>query len=259
MYVSDLNSFALEAVIGHGYDVNVELANDAFGWDVDLDGGLLAIAAVFDDGEDDQVRDAGAVYLFEVGDTIRERSLRQIFGHGYDFDIPLDIEDAFGHAVDLEGSTLLIGADKDDGADNSVENAGALYVIDHITGEMAIIGHGHAIAMELDPRDFFGLVAEIDGRCIAVGASGDDGSDNTISGRGAVHLLDRQSLSPIGKIGADYEVDLPLSRFDYSSYFVAMDDDVLLSGAPFSEPDGAPADLDTGEVYLIRGACAALR
>jgi hypothetical protein len=119
--------------------------NDQFGVRVSLDddGNVLAVPTPLEDGggrgidpvEDDSAEDAGVVYLFRrSGETWRQAAYIKAPN--------ADTYDEFGATAALsgDGSILAIGSRGEDGggagvgadqSDNSVRDAGAVYVLDH--------------------------------------------------------------------------------------------------------------------------------
>ncbi len=280
----------LEGVMGAGYEggknVSVVLEDDNFGWDVSLDATRLAVSAIFDDGADNAGNNQGAVYLFTFGDERFGGARRHgVIGRGYsgagDFNLALDDHDAFAHGIDLEDRRLIIGADKDDGFDNSgiapgeQREYGALYLFtfadDAFGGlrQRGIIGRfyrgpgDHEIV--LADRDFFGAVAEMDGAHLAVGAPGDDGRGDEASaaggGFGAVRLFSFRDAgfagaADAGVIGRGYggprDIDLArLTKWERLGYYVSYEAGRLAVGAPLSEGPGGDLNADQGAVYLF--------
>ena len=210
---SDFTGGTLSGRMGSGYsntgDVSVTLAaNDLFGTSVALDGdgNLLAVGASGDAGPDANTG-AGAVLLFQFGDTsFTSGSLRATIGDGYSTGRDINVanlaaSDAFGSSVALNGAgnRLAVGAVGDDG---STPNSGAVYLFDFTDDTFAsgsqvlLIGDGYTSANQLDvstlgASDGFGNAVAFNGQgnLLAVGSSLDDGSFDTETSAGAVHLF----------------------------------------------------------------------
>lgn len=272
----DWSGGSLAGVIGDGYrgerDINLPLEPTAFGWDLDLQGNELIVRSSYDSER------RGAAYMFLFDDLeFSGGRLQGVIGHerrgSGDFHVDLEPDDAFAHALDLSGTRLIIGADKDDGYGNVGAHMGALYAFDISPGFATItprwiIGHGYTggenLSIELDNNDYFALQAEIDGRRFAVGASADDGFGNVSSGTGAVRIFECadealhhctvRSTVGLGYTGTHDVNVADLQRFDYFSYSLAYNEGRLLVGSPFS-PWGEPANRCTscrGNVRLFQ-------
>ena len=217
----DFSGGSLQGIIGKGYadgkNVGVSaLENgDCFGVSVSLNGAgdRLAIGADWDDGFDNGSEDSGAVYLFSFTDTdFSGGSLQGIIGKGYADGknvgvSALESGDSFGVSVSLNGAgdRLAIGADWDDGVDNSSEDSGAVYLFsftdtDFNGGSLqGTIGKGYTGGKSVDVSnletgDYFGRSVSFNGagNRLAVGAWGDDGADNSTTDTGAVYLFSKE-------------------------------------------------------------------
>lgn len=127
-------------------------ASDLFGFAVATDGGLVAIAAPFDD---DLGSSSGSVYLFDAATGA--------FVHKF---VPDDGEagDQFGIAVDLVGDNLAVGAWGDDGG------AGSVYVFEVTSGRQL----GKLTASDAAALDILGRSVALSGSGIVAGAPNDD-------------------------------------------------------------------------------------
>ncbi len=252
---AQFTSGKVETIIGSSYsgskNVNVSAldADDRFGSGVSLnaDGDRLAVGAVRDDGSSGSTTDAGAVYLFTFTDTsFSGGSLAATFGDGYsggnNVDVSnLEADDRFGAEVSLNanGNRLAVGALKDDGSGNSTTDAGAAYLFTFTDTSFAggslaaTIGDGYSGGNNVDvsnlaASDEFGSGVSLDGDGdrLAVGAVGDDGSGNAVSGAGVVYLFTFTDTSFAGgslaaTIGADYSggKDFDLTSLEASDGF----------------------------------------
>jgi hypothetical protein len=188
---------------------------DGFGNAVALsaDGNTLAVGTFGEDSAargingdqtDNSMEDAGAVYLFtRSGITWQQQAYIKASN--------TDVGDNFGGTVALssDGSTLAVGASGEDSAargisgdetDNSMENAGAVYLFTRSNGTWQ--QQAYIKASNTDASDSFGSVAlSSDGSTLAVGADGEasaaigvngDESDNSMDSAGAVYLFTRR-------------------------------------------------------------------
>jgi filamentous hemagglutinin family protein len=213
-FSDNLSSPTLQARLGRGYpfspDIEVDPLSEAdgFGQSVSLFGNLLAVGASGDDGRSNAVSDAGAVYLYSFADTqFGGGRLAGTLGAGY---LPvgglsltgkgLEGQDAFGTAVSLDGNRLAVGAPQDDGVENGLFDAGAVYLFTFGDARFsapslqAIIGAGYSggknlSVASLQGNDRFGSSVSLRGLRLAVGAPGDDGLGDTATDAGAVYVF----------------------------------------------------------------------
>ncbi len=150
---------------------------------------------------------------------------------------PAAVGASVGHAVALDGDTLVLGAIDDDGA---APSSGAAYVY----GRDRHDGHWTLEAQLTGTPDFawFGRAVDVDGDTVVVGAPFDDHAG---ASSGAVHLFARD--------GAGWRADGPLLPDDATAGqhlgdALALDRDVLLVGAPFDDGAGT----DAGAAYVFR-------
>jgi filamentous hemagglutinin family protein len=208
----------LEATIGDGYvgGKNIDLsqleANDLFGHGVALDGTRLAVAAAADNGFSNTVAASGAVYLFSFADAAFSGGLLEAtIGDGYSGGkniglSQLDVDDAFGFDVSLDGTRLAVGAYGDDGNGNGFTDAGAAYLFtfsDTVFNGGALaatLGAAYTgandidLAPALDFSDRFGEAVSLNGTRLAVGSVWDGGAGNTNFRTGAVYLFEFADL-----------------------------------------------------------------
>ncbi len=219
-------------------------AEDRFGSAVALEGDLLAVGALLEDGAEDELTDVGAAYLFErEGTTWRERALlRPSNAAAFDH---------FGEALSFSGGELLVGAPLVDGGGLGVDagdegegnNRGAAYLFAEVQDEES----GEARWQERTifrstegGGGFFGAAVAMDGELVALGAD-DDRPFERASGR--VHLFRRDAEGvwvPDGIVQAEFG-----GRFDRFGDRVALRGDVLLVGAP--NEDSAARSVDGNE------------
>ncbi len=205
----------LEATIGSGYTVGKNFnqsldSGDIFGHQISLDGNALAVGASSDDGFSNGLSGSGAVYLYSFTDSVfNGGALEATIGSGYtggkNINQSLGGGDGFGHGVSLDSNRLAVGSYFDDGSGNVEGNSGAVYLYTFTDSTFsggnleAIIGDSYSggknINQNLDGNDEFGRSVSLDGLRLAVGATGDDGSDNTCTTCGAVYLYQFGDLS----------------------------------------------------------------
>ena len=261
---------SLAGVIGKGYtatgnyDLSALEASDRFGSSVSLSGTQLAVGAYLDDGAGNLAADSGAVYLFNT--PFGTPSLSGVIGKGYtgagNYDLStLEADDHFCGSVSLSGTQLAVGANGDDGAGNVATDSGAVYLFNTPFGTPSltgVIGKGYSGAGNYDlsalaAYDYFGTSVSLSGTQLVVGAVGDDGASNTVSGSGAVYLINTPFGTPslAGVIGKGYT-----GAGSYDPITLAADDmfgeSVSLSGTQLAV--GANADDGVGNVATDSGA-----
>ena len=136
-------------------------AGDDFGGDVCLSGDLLAVGAT---GDDDAGDNAGAVILFN-----RPGSL-WVEGQKLTADTP-QINSDFGNAIDIYGSSLIVGARFTE-VSGHIGAGGAAHVFVESGGVWS--EEQRLVASDAGAGDFFGVSANIVGDIVTIGSSGWD-------------------------------------------------------------------------------------
>ncbi|MCP4136854.1 MAG: S8 family serine peptidase [bacterium] len=159
-----------------------------------------------------------AVDLSSYGDLVRIR-FRGITGSNYWSDIAIDdvsvaeesgpigpgssiteittllapdmaANDDFGGSVSMDGSTIIVGAWREDGIGDSVEGSGAAYIYtDNGSGSWNFLKKLNAS----DPgvNDYFGHSVSISGNTVIVGSEGADGPGDAINNSGAAYIYEK--------------------------------------------------------------------
>ncbi len=98
------------------------ISGDRVGWDVAVGGAEIAVAADLDDHATSTTTDEGSVYLFERSSPLGERSEKSRITH------PLpERSDYFGSAVDMDGTTLIVGTGSDDVGTNDDQGSATIF------------------------------------------------------------------------------------------------------------------------------------
>jgi filamentous hemagglutinin family protein len=284
----DFSGGTLTGIVGKGYTggANIDVprlqTDDFFGSALafNAEGTRLAIGAIGDDGSDELTSNAGAVYLLDFIDRdFSAGEIRGIVGKGYsgeggvnDFDVTdLESLDRFGRAIALNaaGDRMAIGATSDDGFGNSVSASGAvrLFTLDSMVSLAGTIGAGYVGANDLNiglaDSDQLGNSVSLNaaGDRLAIGAIGDDASNDLTSDAGAVYLIsftstDFTGASHTGTIGKGYagagDVSLALDASDQLGIAVSLNaaGDRLAIGAP-GDAGNSNTAASAGAVYLL--------
>ena len=186
-------------------------AGDQFGFSVALKGNTLAVGALVEDSNatgvggnetDNSASNSGAVYIFtRTGTTwIQEAYLKAS---------NTDAGDQFGISVTLDGDTLAVGAQNENGngtgvnsgaeTDNSLPDSGAVYVFTRTGTTWA--QQAYIKASNTGAGDQFGRSVAISGDTLAVGAYREDSNgtgvdsgaeaDDSVTDSGAVYIFTR--------------------------------------------------------------------
>jgi hypothetical protein len=153
--------------------------DDKFGVSVALSGGVLVVGSYLDDESD---QDSGSIYIYgrDVGGTGNWGLIRKVANPAP------ESKDYFGHSVALDGSTLIVGAYRDD---NTKTDSGSAYVFERDAGGTDNWGEvKHLVASDEGNYDKFGYAVALDGDTLIVGAfaNNDDGGDS-----GSAYVFER--------------------------------------------------------------------
>ena len=219
---------------------------DAFGYSVAFDGNTLVVGAPWEDSNATGVGgnqlnslayDSGAVYIFtRSGTTWSQQAYLKASNTG--------AYDRFGHAVALDGDTLVVGAYTEassatgvggNQADNAASNSGAAYVF--VRSGTTWTQQAYIKASNTDAHDKFGWSVALDGDTLAVGAVGERNSNpgvgstpinNHATDSGAAYIFVRSGTTWTQQ--AYIKTSRPGSGFDFG-YSMSLDGDTLAVGA----------------------------
>lgn len=202
---------------------NDSVAGDNFGFDVALEGDLLAVGAPFDANISP---DAGSAYTFDANTGAQ---LQRFTG-------PIFLGDNFGSSVLLRDGRLLVGAPREDFV---AQLSGRIYVFDALSGagvaSLAPVGGGVSGPV----GHSLGESMEISGDLLIAGTRGDT---ELVPGGGSAHLYDASDGSLIGKLFPDD------SAFaDNFGFSVGVSGQRSVVGRPFDDVNGP----DSGSALLF--------
>ena len=203
---------------------------DQFGYAVALSDAFAVVGANLEDALGDQ---AGSVYVFDVASGQQLYKLNAPDGATLDY---------FGHALALEGTTLLVGAYGDDDLGSF---SGSAYAFDITTGQLL----SKLTAPDGAAGDQFGYSVALDAGVALIGAFGHDAAGDNA---GAAYLFDAASGQLLSKLLAiDGEPE------DYFGLDLDLDDGLALIGAYGDDDLGGIAgaayrfDASTGQQLKI--------
>jgi len=255
---------------------------DQFGFSVAARDGLLVVGApgeassatgVNGDPQDNSLVDSGAAFIFERGNS----GLSQV---AYLKASNTGVGDAFGTAVDLTDTTVVVGApDEDSGfsgnpsvleSDDSLNNAGAVYTF--IDNGTAWVQSAYLKSSSPDNLDRFGNDLAIESNTLVIAAPSEDGSntvisetvfDNSTNNGGAVFIFQNMTVAESNNMGVwSQELVVRGTSPDAGDRFgssVSLGDGTLAVGVPGEssnpQPVANPADdslAGAGAVFVFR-------
>jgi hypothetical protein len=209
--------------------------DDIFGISVALSGDYAVVGAP---GSDGAGTDRGAAYVFyrNQGGADNWGQVKAIrAGDAAD-------DDGFGYAVALEGDTLVVGSDGEDG---SGTDRGAAYVFYRDQGGADNWGQVAKLTAG-DPQDVdqFGFAVALSGDVVVIGAPGEDGAG---LGRGAAYVFSRDlggadAWGQLKKLVASDAADDV-----WFGTSVAVDGSIAVVGAAWDDGEGT----NRGAAYLF--------
>lgn len=193
--------------------------NDQFGHAVAMSGDRLVVGAYRDNGL------AGSVYLYDLSEGAAE--LTSIITSP-----TASPADYFGHAVDISGDTLVVGAHLED---PGAVNAGSVYVYDLDSDGPTL--NAVINSPQLTANGYFGYAVALDGETLVVGAT----LEADFSGQ--IHAFDLSGSSP--EVVASFMSPTAASGDEFGSS-LATEGGIVVVGAPGSDSGGT----DSGVVYM---------
>jgi len=206
-------------------------AGDLFGYAVAVSGDTMVVGAPFEDSAatgvngdeaDDSSADSGAAYVF-VRDVASGAWVRQAYLKASNSSLNAQ----FGHAVAIDGDTLVVGAVSEG---SLAINSGAAYVFvrdgNGVWTQQALFKAGRS-----DSGMAFGGNVAVSGDTVAVGAYSEDGWNGSIEvagSSGAVYVYTRE-----GDVWTP-QAFLKAPTFEANDWFgrgLAIDGDTLVAGA----------------------------
>lgn len=227
---------------------------DEFGWTVDISGDTAVVGAPFEDGSatgvnglhDDNALEAGAAYVFvRSGTTWTQQAYLKASNAG--------AGDEFGTWVGIDGDTVIVGANLEDGSATTIDGANDDNAID--SGAAYVFfrtGSSWAQQAYLKPSntgagDEFGFSVDVKGDLAIVGARNEDGSATTVNGASNDSATDAGAAYVFLRTGATWAQQAYLKAAnsgagDLFGSSVVIDGSLAVVGA--HEEDGSSAGID---------------
>lgn len=223
---------------------------DNFGNAVAIDGDYAIVGSWTNDSGavagSPAVFGAGSVYIFHRNGTnwIQQQKI-----------VAADrtVNDYFGHAVDIKGDFIVVGADSDDEdatGSNPFPSSGSAYIFMRTGNTWLQVQK--LVASHRTGSEYFGLAVSIDTNFLVIGAPGDSKDTagvNPYSGAGSAYIFIRT--------GANWTLQQKIIAPDRSSIdgfgrSVAISGDHIIIGAPTSDASSQPGFQNTGSAYVFQ-------
>lgn len=230
---------------------------DWFGFEVAIDGDTMVVGATKEDGV---AQDSGAAYVFQRSGTAWTQQAIVKAANP-------DPQDAFGGAVAVSGDTIAVGASGEDSnssspSNNGTENSGAVYVFQR-TGT-AWPQQAYIKASNVDLGDRFGVIVQLSGEFLAVGAPYEDSAATGVNGSQSNGAGDAGAVYVLRRVGTTWSPLYYVKASNTGSgdlfYSVALSGDTLVGGAYQEDSSaigvggnqGNNGATDAGAVYVLR-------
>ena len=208
-------------------------AGDHFGYSVAMDGDTVLVGATANDGNSSG---SGAAYLFVKPNGGWVTATQTAKLTAYDG----ATADSFGHAVAMDGDTVVVGAYRDD--DNGLGSGSAYVFTKPSDGWADATETAKLTASDGAAGEYFGLPVAVSGDTVVVSARGD------IDDRGAVYVFTKPSDGWATTTGT-----VKLTAFDGADdddfgISVAVDGDTVAVGAWYDDDNG----FNSGSLYVFK-------
>jgi hypothetical protein len=196
-----------------------------FGGYLDMDGDTAVIGAMWDD---DNGLHSGSAYVFTRNSTTWTEQQKLLPADGV-------VDMQFGISVDLDGDTLLIGANRDD--DNGIRS-GSAYV--YTRSGTTWTQQAKLIASDGAEEERFGIDVALEGDTAMIGSETPDNGDNS----GSVYVFTRT-----GTTWTEQQKLLASdgAAVDWFGFYIALDGDTALFAASQDDDKGS----NSGSVYVF--------
>ena len=208
---------------------------DLFGTSLALDNSVIIVGA---HGKDRLPADnAGAAYVFEkntLGDFVETAKL---------YAEKRSPNDRFGMSVDIDGNTIVVGAD---GTDTMLQGTGVVYLFEKpIHGWSNTAYSAKLTASDASTFDFFGKSVAISGNTVV--ASADRHDSNGLTDNGAIYLFEKsltgwRDMNQTAKL-----TSMDANDLDHLGRQVDISGNIVVTGAHY---DDNSKGTNAGALYL---------
>lgn len=202
-------------------------SDDGFGASVAISGTTAIIGAPLDDVSANAGQGSAYIFQYNGSEWIQQAKLTAEDGFA---------QDGFGTSVDIDGDTVIIGAENDDIV-SANDNQGSAYVFVRIAGTWA--HQAKLISSDGTAGDEFGKSVSISGSTVVVGAPGAEV-------QGAAYVFNRNGASWIQQTRLGAAAPTGADSFGNA---VAIDGDTIAVGAP--SHNVGPSGGDHGAVFCF--------
>ena len=212
-------------------------ANDEFGISVSVDGNTIVVGAYQDDGP----TNSGSAYVFirPAGGWANAPETAKLTASDR------SSNDEFGRSVSVDRDTIVVGAHRDDGPNNS----GSAYVfVRPNAGWVSATETAKLTASDGAASDYFGRSVSVDGDTIVAGAHQTDGPSDS----GSAYVFIRPAG---GWANAPETAKLTASdgaEADLFGISVSVDGDTIVVGA-YQDDDGSVSNSGSAYVFVTSG------
>ena len=226
-------------------------SGDDFGSSVALDGNMLVVGAVYEDGgAGNPIMDSGAAYVFLLDPNNPSNWNQKAVLRASD----AQQNDYFGWNIAINGNTVIVGAPfEDGGAGDPIADSGAVYVFDRNQGGPDAWGEVRILsASDAQANDYFGMALGVSGDEIVVGASSEDGgAGDPLSSSGAAYIFSRDLGGP-ENWGEQTILRYPTPEAgDYFGDVTAIYSGTVAISAPYQNDGPGGSFSGAGTVYVF--------
>ena len=235
IYTRNRDKWELTAeLIAHDRKPNTGQAG--FGYDVSISappGRRIADYAIIGaPGDDGAAENAGAAYIYAFNSPHWQQEVKLAAADAAK-------GDAFGYVVSVDGTTVVVGAPKDDDAGN---NSGAVYLF--VRDANGWKQHAKLVPKDSAKLDAFGEAVDIQAGTLIVGAPGHTHGGARFAGAVFVFVRDGDTWREHAKLTAD-----DAGAGDQFGVSVDIGDDTIIVGSKKHDPDGIK---DAGAAYIFQ-------
>jgi hypothetical protein len=207
-----------------------------YGCDVDISLNHIIVGAyAYDSDMQGDIGPDGMAFIYEYN------GITELWEKVAELAPELAVENEFGWSVAIDGYTAVVGDPSErhplDGGVDDRDNIGAAYVYTYSNGSWnnftkltAYNGWGAEHVISVGPGDNFGYDVDVDGNTVVIGAPNRGIENGAGQGHGSVYVFTYDNGIWSQEMLDDSDADNN-SKFGYS---VAVKNDIIVAGAPFS-------------------------